>query len=251
LPFGTRRVVCRAPKNVGLSGLRGAARRGAGRRGAALRGVGRYGARDGDGAQVTAMLNAPFGRTVYLDFDSRPCVADFVRPLLEALAAGPRANVGAARDENDTRRRVAEPSRPRLYDGGGGADIALTNKRPGQRDGRETRHLKHEHNSACVVLDMRSARTRSLLALYADACVLRRRAVSRSSARRSRPFGASLFAPSWRTHRAHLWRRAPSGARLWRRPSGWAVGKQADLCAACARPGSRGSDRAARTTSRR
>lgn len=67
--------------------------------------------------KIVAMATAPFETTIFLDFDSRPCVVDFAARL------------------------AAEA---------GSADVALTNKYEGQE--LTSKHFDLEHNSACVVL---------------------------------------------------------------------------------------------------
>ena len=91
--------------------------------------------------KIHAMAQSPFATTVFLDFDARPCRADFAALL--APLVGP-----------------ASP---------GGADVALTNKFDGQGDLDDRDHYRLEHNSACVVLDATSARTQAFLGLYLEA----------------------------------------------------------------------------------
>lgn len=82
-------------------------------------------------AKIAAMARSPFMRTIYLDFDSVPCRADFAVRLLATL---------------------------------GDADVALADNYAEQDPG----DLKREHASGCVVLRS-NARTRRLLSLYAAA----------------------------------------------------------------------------------
>ena len=89
-------------------------------------------------AKVHAMSSAPFDTTLMLDFDSFPCQKRFAEPLLEAFNEG-------------------------------NADIGFTNVIDKMRYLTDSRHFLAEHNSAVVVLNMTSIRTRVLLALYIQA----------------------------------------------------------------------------------
>ena len=86
--------------------------------------------------KVHVMSSAPFDKTIMLDFDSFPCHSDFALPLLEAF---------------------------------GSADIGFTNIVDQMASVRDSRHFLGEHNSALVVLNMKSTRTRVLMALYIQA----------------------------------------------------------------------------------
>lgn len=90
--------------------------------------------------KIQALCAAPFDVTIFLDLDSRPCRPDFASLLVDAL---------------------------------GSADIALTNKYSTQSAVSSTSAVhwagNESHNSACVVLNMRSPRTRALLQCYAAA----------------------------------------------------------------------------------
>ena len=135
------------------------------------------------------MLNAPFSRTIFLDFDARPCTRDFAALLVrfqENPAAGdPQREARAAAAATDEHAR----KRDEAHNGGGGgggpgennggtttktaatvADIAITNKFAWQDRVPQDSAAHHtaQHNSACVLLDVRSPRTLQLLALYAE-----------------------------------------------------------------------------------
>ena len=91
------------------------------------------------GIKVHVMSSAPFDRTIMLDFDSFPCHTRFAEPLLEAFNKGD-------------------------------ADIAFTDRSPRTMANiPDNRHFLAEHNSAIVMLNMTSTRTRVLLALYIQA----------------------------------------------------------------------------------
>jgi hypothetical protein len=90
------------------------------------------------GIKVHAMSSAPFDRTLMLDFDSFPCHTRFAEPLLEAFNKGD-------------------------------ADIGFTNVVNSMANIPDNRHFLAEHNSAIVMLNMTSTRTRVLLALYIQA----------------------------------------------------------------------------------
>lgn len=83
--------------------------------------------------KIISMAASPFDTTIFLDFDARPCVADFAIRL--AAEAGSYA-------------------------------VALTNKFNGQAN--SDRHLDLEHNSACIVL-RKCADTQGLLSLWLEA----------------------------------------------------------------------------------
>jgi hypothetical protein len=86
--------------------------------------------------KVHAMSSAPFDTTLMLDFDSLPCHKDFIEPLLKVFS---KSN----------------------------ADIGLTNVVKNKE--KDARHFLIEHNSAVVMLNMTSIRTRVLLSLYIQA----------------------------------------------------------------------------------
>jgi hypothetical protein len=88
--------------------------------------------------KVHAMASAPFDTTLMLDFDSFPCQTRFAEPLLETFNKGE-------------------------------ADTGLTNVIDRMQYLTDSRHFLVEHNSAVVVLNMTSLRTRVLLALYIQA----------------------------------------------------------------------------------
>jgi hypothetical protein len=82
------------------------------------------------------MSASPFDITVMMDFDSYPCRPDFVSPLAKLL---------------------------------NGSDIGITNKWNKMDAIQDYHHWLAEHNSALVVLNMESVRTRILMGLYVDA----------------------------------------------------------------------------------
>jgi hypothetical protein len=83
------------------------------------------------------MSASPFDVTVMIDFDSYPCRPDFVNPLAKLL---------------------------------NGSDIAITNTKWNEMVAiQDYRHWLVEHNSALVVLNMESVRTRILMGLYVEA----------------------------------------------------------------------------------
>ena len=86
--------------------------------------------------KVHAMSSAPFDTTIMLDFDSFPCLQDFALPLLE------------------------------IFDN---SDIGFTNVANVMEKVTDSRHFQAKHNSAIVILNMKSIRTRVLLALYLQA----------------------------------------------------------------------------------
>ena len=86
--------------------------------------------------KVHVMASAPFDKTIMLDLDSFPCHSGFALPLLEAF---------------------------------GTSDIGFTNVVDDMASVRDSRHFLGEHNSALVVLNMKSTRTRMLMALYIQA----------------------------------------------------------------------------------
>jgi len=86
--------------------------------------------------KVHVMASSPFDTTIMMDLDSFPCQHDFALPLLAAL---------------------------------GESDIALRNIVEEMEVVKDSRHFLGEHNSAVVVLNMKSIRTRMLLALYVQA----------------------------------------------------------------------------------
>ena len=86
--------------------------------------------------KVHVMASSPFDKTIMLDLDSFPCHSDFALPLLEAF---------------------------------GSADIGFTNIVDDMASVRDSRHFLGQHNSALVVLNMKSTRTRMLMALYIQA----------------------------------------------------------------------------------
>ena len=88
--------------------------------------------------KVHTMSSAPFDTTLMIDFDSFPCQKRFAEPLLEAFK---KVN----------------------------ADIGLINEIDEMRYITDSRHFLAEHNSAVVILNMTSIRTRVLLALYIQA----------------------------------------------------------------------------------
>lgn len=87
--------------------------------------------------KVHAMSAAPFDTTLMLDFDSLPCHKDFTEPLLDAFS---KSN----------------------------ADIGFTSS-VNMYSIMDDRHFLVEHNSAVVMLNMTSIRTRVLLSLYIQA----------------------------------------------------------------------------------
>lgn len=86
--------------------------------------------------KVHVMASSPFDTTIMMDLDSFPCQHDFALPLLAAL---------------------------------GESDIGFRNIVEEMEVVKDSRHFLGEHNSAVVVLNMRSIRTRMLLALYIQA----------------------------------------------------------------------------------
>ena len=86
--------------------------------------------------KVHVMASSPFDTTIMLDLDSFPCQHDFALPLLAVL---------------------------------GESDIAFRNIVEEMEAVKDSRHFLGEHNSAVAVLNMRSIRTRMLLALYIQA----------------------------------------------------------------------------------
>jgi hypothetical protein len=86
--------------------------------------------------KVHAMSASPFDVTVMMDFDSYPCRPDFVNPLAKLL---------------------------------NGSDIGITNRLNEMEAIQDYRHWLAEHNSALVVLNMESVRTRILMGLYVEA----------------------------------------------------------------------------------
>ena len=86
--------------------------------------------------KVHAMAASPFNVTLMLDFDARPCRADFVDELIQHL---------------------------------NGSDIAMTNKYDQMYNVTGDPHYLGQHNSAVMVLNMESVRTRILLSLYIQA----------------------------------------------------------------------------------
>ena len=127
-----------------------------------------------------ALLHAPFRVTIFLDFDTRPCVPGFGAKLAATLFSSsssssslPQAPAAAAGGffSHALRRAGGGP------DGGGGgdpdswADLAITNKYPSQQRHAPSSpsHWHEEHNSACLVLHTASTRTRALLRAYRSA----------------------------------------------------------------------------------
>ena len=86
--------------------------------------------------KVHAMASSPFNVTIMMDFDSRPCRANFVDAMIQQL---------------------------------NGSDIAMTNKYEPMHRATGDPHLLGQHNSAVMVLNMESVRTRILLSLYIQA----------------------------------------------------------------------------------
>ena len=82
--------------------------------------------------KVHVMSSAPFDTTIMLDLDSFPCTKGFALPLLEAFQ---------------------------------NSDIGFTNIVDEMKVVTDSRHFLGEHNSAVVVLNMKSIRTRLLMAL--------------------------------------------------------------------------------------
>ena len=85
-----------------------------------------------------AMASSPFDVTVFMDFDNFPCRPDFMGPLLQLFQ---------------------------------GSDLLLSNKYTEMNNipkGLEE-HWMAEHNTAMVLLNMTSTRTRHLLGLYVEA----------------------------------------------------------------------------------
>lgn len=83
-----------------------------------------------------AWLFAPFERFVFLDFDSRPCAADFA---------------------------------PRLFERLDGVDALLHNQWPRQAFLEDDKHLRIEHNSAIAVFDARRLNAQRALLLFVRA----------------------------------------------------------------------------------
>lgn len=84
--------------------------------------------------KVHVMSSSPFDTTIMLDLDSFPCTKGFALPLLEAF------------QNSDS-------------------DIGFTNIVDEMEGVTDSRHFLGEHNSAVVVLNMKSIRTRLLMAL--------------------------------------------------------------------------------------
>jgi hypothetical protein len=86
--------------------------------------------------KVRSYLTAPFDVSIFLDFDSRPCSKSFALGLIGYL---------------------------------GDADVIMTNKysQPGEKEGLA--HWLEEHNSAVVVMNSNSSRTRLMTRIYAEA----------------------------------------------------------------------------------
>ena len=82
--------------------------------------------------KVHVMASAPFDTTIMLDLDSFPCTKGFALPLLEAFQ---------------------------------NSDIGFTNVNDEMEVVTDSRHFLGEHSSAVVVLNMKSIRTRLLMAL--------------------------------------------------------------------------------------
>jgi len=101
--------------------------------------------------KVHAMSAAPFDTTLMLDFDSLPCHKDFTEPLLDAFS---KSN----------------------------ADIGFTSS-VNMYSIMDDRNFLVEHNSAVVMLNMTSIRTRVLLSLYVQAF----QAFHRGSVKRDQP----------------------------------------------------------------
>ena len=95
--------------------------------------------------KLQSILFAPYDVTIYLDFDTKPCRPDFALMLLQALGS-------------------ADVALTNVKDGGSGADSIKHWIKRGA-SGKETTNL---HNSACVVFNLSSGRTRTLLEKWRD-----------------------------------------------------------------------------------
>jgi len=105
--------------------------------------------------KVHVMASAPFDTTIMLDLDSFPCTKGFALPLLEAF-----------QNQN--------------------SDIGFTNIVDEMDVVTDSRHFLGEHNSAVVVLNMKSIRTRLLMVLYIQA-YHRTGEISKSGRQRDQP----------------------------------------------------------------
>ena len=90
-------------------------------------------------AKIVAMARSPFERTVYLDFDSKPCAPTFVATIAAYLGAAD--------------------------------DLALADNYAGQDRLAGAAHYEREHASGCVALRSSSPRTERFLSLYLEAFV--------------------------------------------------------------------------------